>query len=83
MKLLHRGKTREIYSFEGGVPTHSDFKYNSGRYYVRDREVLNVNNDGSVGLLFDDGDLEVIVEASKVSPEEFDRAINRMFKGQK
>jgi len=83
MKLIHRGKVRELYSFEGGAPKDSDFTYSSGRYAVDNRAVSNARNDSLVGLLFDDNDLEVIVEASKISPEEFDRAINRMFKRQK
>ncbi len=80
MKLINRGKTKELYSFEGGFPKKSDFTYSSQRYSVVNREVLNVNNDGSVGLLFDDGELEQVAKASQISPEEFDKTINKIFR---
>jgi len=81
MKLVHRGKVREVYSFEGGFPTDSDFTYRSGQYYVEDRAVMSIKRDDLVGLLFDDEDLGKIVKASEVSNEEFDKTINKMFRG--
>ena len=69
-----------MYSFEGGFPKPSIFTYSSNRYQLVNREVLNINDGGSVGLLFDEGELEEVVKASQVSSEEFDRTINKIFR---
>ena len=81
MKLIHRGKVREVFSFEGGFPTHSDFKYRTEKYYVDNRGVYNSHNDASVGSFFDDGELEQVIEASRISSQEFDRILNKVFRG--
>ena len=71
----------ELYSFEGGCPSDSDFIYSTQRYSVENRGVHNTKNGALVGLLFDDKELEEVILASYTSPEEFDNTINTIFRG--
>ncbi len=83
IKLLARGKVREIYgnTEEQHRCTNTDLNYDTQHYIIDGRVVLDKITRAVMGFLFDDNELERIAKLTKQSEREVDMVLSTMFLG--
>lgn len=78
MKLINRGKVRDIYEFTDITRLNKGVEYSSPNYLVEDRFVLESGTNAVIGTLFDDSELDKVKLAIQ-KKENVDSLLDKMF----